>query len=124
LNDKTFLLMLRVILVTFTCAALLFALNSRSTMYEMIQNAYNVTLVGAFVPLVAGAYWSRATTQGALLSVILGLGTWLTFLLSGVETLIPANLLGLFASVIGMLLGSLAPQLLHNHGRRVAGLRG
>ena len=51
--------------------ALLFALNSKSTMYEMVQNAYNVTLAGAFVPLLAGAYWKRATTQGALLSIVL-----------------------------------------------------
>jgi SSS family solute:Na+ symporter len=47
-------------------------------MYEMVQNAYNVTLAGAFVPLVAGAYWKRANTQGALLSMVLGIGTWLT----------------------------------------------
>ena len=32
---------------------------------------------GAFVPLVFGLYWKRATTQGALASVVLGLGTWL-----------------------------------------------
>jgi hypothetical protein len=59
-------------LVVFTAGALLFALASKSTMYEMVQNAYNVTLAGAFVPLVAGAYWKRATTQGALLSIVDG----------------------------------------------------
>ena len=123
MKDKQFLLVLRIILVTFTTAALLFALNSKSTMYEMVQNAYNVTLAGAFVPLVAGAYWKRATTQGALLSIVLGLGTWLTLTVIGAETLIPANLLGFFASLIGMLLGSLAPQLLRNHGRSLEALR-
>jgi Na+/proline symporter len=46
-------------------------------MYEMVQNAYKVTLVGAFVPLVAGIYWKRANTQGALLSIVMGMGTWL-----------------------------------------------
>jgi hypothetical protein len=60
MSDRQFLLTLRIILVTFTAGALLFALNSKSTMYEMVQNAYNVTLAGAFVPLVAGAYWKRA----------------------------------------------------------------
>jgi hypothetical protein len=68
--DRQFLLTLRLVLVTFTAGALLFALNSKSTMYEMVQNAYNVTLAGAFIPLVAGAYWNRANTQGALLSII------------------------------------------------------
>ncbi len=123
MNDQQFLLVLRIILVAFTAAALLFALNSKSTMYEMVQNAYNVTLAGAFVPLVAGAYWKRATTQGALLSIVLGLGTWLAVTMSGDETLIPANLLGLAASLIGMLFGSLVPQLLRNHGRSLETLR-
>jgi solute:Na+ symporter, SSS family len=122
MKDKHFLLLLRVILVTFTCCALLFALNSKSTMYEMVQNAYNVTLAGAFVPLFAGAYWKRATTQGALLSIVMGLGTWLALVLSGSETMIPANLLGFFASIVGMLLGTLAPQLIGNHGRDLSRL--
>jgi solute:Na+ symporter, SSS family len=77
MSDRTFLLVLRITLVTFTLAALLFALNSRSTMYEMVQNAYKVTLVMAFVPLVAGVYWKKATTQGALLSAVMGAFVWL-----------------------------------------------
>jgi uncharacterized membrane protein YeaQ/YmgE (transglycosylase-associated protein family) len=110
MGDKQLLLTLRIILVTFTAGALLFALNSKSTMYEMVQNAYNVTLAGAFVPLVAGAYWKRANTQGALLSIVLGIGTWLAAAnAGGARSHGAANLLGLFASIIGMLLGSLAP---------------
>ena len=35
--------------VEFTASVLVFALNNTSTMYEMVQNAYKVTLVGAFV---------------------------------------------------------------------------
>jgi solute:Na+ symporter, SSS family len=119
MGDKQFLLTLRIILVTFTAGALLFALNSTSTMYEMVQNAYNVTLAGAFVPLVAGAYWKRATTQGALLSIILGLGTWLLFHNMGDTQMVPANLLGFFASIVGMLMGSLAPQVLANKGQSI-----
>ncbi len=119
MGDKQFLLTLRIILVTFTVGALLFALNSESTMYEMVQNAYNVTLAGAFVPLVAGAYWKRATTQGALFSIILGIGCWLGATQVASEAMVPANLIGLFASVIGMLLGSLAPQLLANRGHSI-----
>ncbi len=110
MKDRQFLLALRLVMVTFTVAALIFALNSKSTMYEMVQSAYNVTLAGAFVPLVAGAYWRRATTQGALLSVVMGLGTWLGAGILAPETLVPANLLGLAASIVGMVVGSLAPQ--------------
>ena len=50
-----------------------------TSIYEMVSGAYQVTLVGAFVPLVFGLYWKRATTQGAVFSVVLGLGTWLLF---------------------------------------------
>jgi SSS family solute:Na+ symporter len=115
LTDKQFLLSLRIVLVIFTACALLFALNSKSTMYEMVQNAYNVTLAGAFVPLIAGAYWKRASTQGALLSAIGGVGTWLTMQSFVPDTLVPANLIGLFASALLMLVGSLAPQVLKDH---------
>jgi Na+/proline symporter len=34
--------------------------------YELVSSAYQVPLVGAFVPLVFGLYWKRATTQGAI----------------------------------------------------------
>ena len=63
MSDRQFLITLRVVLVAFHVVALLFALNSRSTMYEMVQNAYKVTLVGAFVPLAAGVFWKRATCR-------------------------------------------------------------
>jgi Na+/proline symporter len=119
MGDKQFLLTLRIILVTFTAGALLFALNSKSTMYEMVQNAYNVTLAGAFIPLVAGAYWKRATTQGALLSIVLGIGTWLTANTVAPDALVPPNLVGFFASIIGMALGSLAPQIIANKGHSI-----
>ena len=117
--DRQFLLTLRLVLVSFTMGALLFALNSKSTMYEMVQNAYNVTLAGAFIPLVAGAYWHRANTQGALLSIIGGIGTWLGATALAPEAMVPANLLGLAASAVGMLLGSLAPSLVPHRGMSI-----
>ncbi len=119
MNDKQFLFTLRLVLVMFTVIALLFALNSKSTMYEMVQNAYNVTLAGAFVPLVAGAYWKRATTQGALFAAIGGLSVWLGAMNLTPESLIPANLQGLFASALFMLIGSLAPQIIRNAGHPI-----
>ena len=120
MGERQFLLTLRIVLVAFTACALLFALNSKSTMYEMVQNAYNVTLAGAFVPLVAGAYWKRATTQGALLSIVLGIGCWIGAANLAPEALVPANLLGLAASVVGMLVGSMVPQWVPNKGHSIA----
>ncbi len=119
MSDTQFLFTLRIILVTFTAVAVLFALNSKSTMYEMVQNAYNVTLAGAFVPLVAGAYWKRASTQGALFAAIGGLVAWLVALNFAAEFIVPANLLGLFASFALMLAGSLAPQWIKNAGQPI-----
>ena len=119
MTDRQFLLTLRVVLVTFTACALVFALNSTSTMYEMVQNAYNVTLAGAFVPLLAGAYWSRATTQGALLSSIGGVATWLLAQNLAPESVVPANLIGLFASAVLMVAGSLGPQVVANRGEPI-----
>lgn len=119
MGDRQFLLTLRIILVTFCAAALLFAVNSKSTMYEMVQNAYNVTLVGAFVPLLAGAYWKKANTQGALFAIVFGIGFWLGATVLAPEAMIPANLIGLAASAIFMVIGSLAPTIIRNSGHSI-----
>ena len=114
MSDKRFLLTLRVILVLFTAGVLMFALNNTSTMYEMVQNAYKVTLVGAFVPLVCGIYWKRATTQGALLSALAGLAVWGICEAFFADAMLPPQIVGLFASILGMVVGSLAPQLVRD----------
>jgi SSS family solute:Na+ symporter len=114
MNDKRFLLTLRVVLVFFTAGVLIFALNNTSTMYEMVQNAYKVTLVGAFVPLVCGIYWKRATTQGALVSALAGLAVWTIAEAFFAEAVVPPQMVGLFASILGMIGGALAPQLVRD----------
>ena len=119
MSDRQFLLTLRLVLVIFTLAVLVFALQSEASIYQMVQNAYKVTLVSAFAPLVLGLFWKRATTAGAVLSVVLGLVTWL--LMEGVapEALVPPQLVGLAASFLGMVVGSLAVRPAHaqaHHG--------
>ncbi len=113
MGDRQFLLTLRIVLVTFTLAALLFALNSKSTMYEMVQNAYKVTLVGAFVPLALGLYWKRANTSGAVTSILLGLVSWLLMEAFGGDSIWPSQLVGLAFALIGMVAGSLASGASH-----------
>jgi SSS family solute:Na+ symporter len=108
MDDRQFLFTLRIVLVAFTLAALLFGLNSRSTMYEMVQNAYKVTMVGALVPLVAGLYWKRATTGGAMASILLGLSTWLLAEAFAPDGLWPTQFVGLGFAILGMVAGSLA----------------
>ncbi|HQP66828.1 MAG TPA: sodium:solute symporter, partial [Quisquiliibacterium sp.] len=118
LGDRRLLQLLRTVLVLFTCAALLFALNSRSTMYEMVQSAYKVTLVAALVPLAAGIYWKRATVQGALLSIGAGLVVWLSCEANFSDATVPPQLAGLAAAVLGMVVGSCTPQLLRQPAGR------
>ena len=113
MGDRQFLLTLRIVLVTFTLAALLFALNSRSTMYEMVQNAYKVTLVSCVAPLAAGIFWKRANAVGAMVSLVFGLGCWLVAEAIAADATVPPQLAGLAASVLGMLLGSLVPRPQH-----------
>ena len=95
--------------------------------YDLVSAAYQVTLVGAFVPLVMGLYWKRATTQGAIASVAAGIAVWILFFpqVSHLGEAFPGQLAGLIAALGGMVLGSLAPQWLENrHDTRhhIAGL--
>jgi solute:Na+ symporter, SSS family len=121
MSDRQFLLLLRVILITFTLAALLFALNSKSTMYEMVQNAYKVTLVSCIVPLAAGIFWKRANVPGAVLSVVFGLLSWTIAEWVAPEGTVPPQLVGLGFSILGMVLGSFVPrpavEPAHHHGK-------
>ena len=110
MGDRQFLLTLRLVLVSFTLAALLFALNSKRTMYDMIQNAYTVTLVSAFVPLAAGVFWKRANNVGAILSAVFGLVAWLSADALAGEATVPPPLVGLGFSIFGMVMGSFIPR--------------
>ena len=107
MSDRRFMLLLRTVLVTFTLAALLFALNSKSTMYEMVQSAYKVTLVSCIVPLAAGIYWKRANNAGAMLAVVLGLVSWGLAEMLAADATVPPALVGLAFSLLGMAFGSL-----------------
>ena len=77
-------------------------------MYEMVQNAYGVTMVSCLVPLVAGIYWKRANVPGAVLAVTLGLAGWGTAAWLASDAMLPPVLVGLLASTFGMLVGAAA----------------
>jgi len=142
INEKNMLGIVRTVLFLFAAGATYQALTSNKTMYEMVQGAYSVTLVGAFVPLVIGIYWRSATTQGAVWSIVAGMTVWgFLVYLGGVEpeqaesmallavepvvqptssfeiSMIPPQLAGLVASFFGMIAGSIAPQWIVNKGK-------
>ena len=114
-SDRQELRTMRITVLVFSAFVLAYAIYMQGTsIYEMVSGAYQVTLVGAFVPLVMGLYWKRASTQGAILSIVLGIGVWLGFIVSPLGATFPAQLAGVLASFAGMLVGTLAPQVIHN----------
>lgn len=89
----------------------LWALDTETSIHQMVENAYKITLACAFVPLVAGLYWKRATNTGAGLSIVLGLGVWIAMEFVAPEAALPPQFAGFIASAIGMVAGSLGLQL-------------
>ncbi len=121
MSDRQQLLAMRVTLVVFAGCVLLYAISLQGTpIYDLVSAAYQVTLVAAFVPLVFGLYWRRATTQGAILSILAGVIVWVLFFpqISPWGKVFPGQLAGLLAALVGMVLGSLTPQWMtdrHEH---------
>ena len=114
-SDQQELRAMRVTVLVFSMVVLGYAIRMQGTsIYEMVSGAYQVPLVGAFVPLTFGLYWKRATTQGAIFALVLGLLTWGLFLATPAGDEFPAQLAGVLASLTGMLVGSLGPQAIRN----------
>ena len=117
MGDRQQLLSMRWTIVIFAALVLAYAVAMKGTpIYDLVSSAYQVTLVGAFVPLVFGLYWKRATTQGAIFSLVAGIGVWLLFFpqISPLGEYFPGQLAGLLAALVGMLFGSLVPQWVEN----------
>ncbi|PAT35045.1 sodium:solute symporter family protein [Vandammella animalimorsus] len=134
MSDAQTLKAMRLSVPVFTAMVLVYALTMEGkSIYELVAEAYQLPLVGAFVPLVFGLYWQRATTQGAVLSVVFGILVWGAIALSGLlaasypETwgtnaaiaalaafgeLVPQQLAGVVGAAVAMVVGSLMPQFI------------
>src|SRR5215203_5406208 len=104
MSDKQQLFAMRATIVTFTGLVLAYAIAMKGTsIYELVSTAYQVTLVGAFAPLVMGLYWKRSTTQGAIFSVTAGIVVWVLFFPQvggeAMSKLFPGQLAGLIAAM-------------------------
>jgi solute:Na+ symporter, SSS family len=126
INDQKELKTMRITVLVFSALVLTYSIALQGTpIYEMVSGAYQVTLVGAFVPLVFGLYWKRASTQGAIFSIVLGVLTWVLFMVTPAGAYFPAQLAGVLAALVGMLAGSLGPQTIPNtqaSHHKIAGL--
>ncbi|MCG3778880.1 MAG: Sodium/glucose cotransporter [Nitrospira sp.] len=117
LSDGELLRVIRLVVVAFAALVLIIALSSSASIYQLVVNTYDVTLVTAFVPLCAGLFWPRATTQGALWAFVAGLIAWLGLELFGPpDSIWPPQLVGLLVAAAGMVAGSLLPQKIGVHG--------
>ena len=89
----------------------------RHTIHAMVENAYRITLAGAFVPLAAGLFWKKASNLGAGLSISFGLITWIILEITDVQDPVPPQLFGVMAALLGMVFGSyMSPNSPHGHG--------
>ncbi len=110
MNDHQFLWLNRIVVVCFTVLVTLYAIFTTESIHGMVENAYKVTLVAAFMPLAAGLYWKRATTQGAACAIVGGLVSWIALEFAAIDGLWPPQFIGFLVSVAGMIAGSLLPQ--------------
>ncbi|AVP58607.1 sodium:solute symporter family protein [Pulveribacter suum] len=116
ISDDENLRIMRISVFVFAVCVLIYSIKMEGTpIFELVSGAYQVPLVGAFVPLVFGLYWKRANTQGALCAVVLGIGTWVLFMVTpALGDAFPQQLAGVLAALGGMVGGSLAPQFVRN----------
>jgi Na+/proline symporter len=105
LTDHELLKIMRITVLCFAIVVTFFAINSELSIFKMVESAYKVTLVAAFVPLAFGVYWSRANSLGGLLSVVCGLAVWIGCEILAPHAILPPQLAGLLASIMGMVLG-------------------
>lgn len=125
MDDKHFLTLLRVTVLLFAGIVTVYAYLSHMqglTIFEMVENAYMVTLCGAFVPLAFGVYWKRANVMGGTLSIMMGVGTWVTLESyafnapeGSYDLIVPPQLAGLCMAIIGMLIGGYLGKQDHRH---------
>ena len=109
LSDRQSLLMMRVVVLVFAGIVTIFAMNTDSSIFEMVENAYKITLVAAFVPLIFGFFWKYANNRGALTSIVFGLTAWVLMEIVCPDGVCPPQLVGFGMSMIGMVAGSLLP---------------
>lgn len=104
-SDKRLLLITRIGVLIFSTLAMVMA-SVRTNIYELVGESSILSLVSLFAPLVFGLYWSRSSSGGALLSMVLGMLTWIIFEFyeTSWPSLVPATLISVVAMVAGSLL--------------------
>ncbi|AEE50483.1 sodium:solute symporter family protein [Haliscomenobacter hydrossis] len=104
-TDKMMLNIMRTSVVFVAICAAIMA-NLKSNIYELVGDSSSLSLVSLFVPLTAGLFWKRASSVGAVASMLIGMAVWVFYEYiqpSEIPSLVP----GLMASILAMIIGSL-----------------
>lgn len=104
LTDKQLLYVMRLGVVFITVVSVFFTTLDQS-IYELVRQSSELSLVSLFVPLIAGLYWQKASAWGAMAAMIIGLFVWLVT--TYIATEYPPIIYGLGASIAGMIVFSL-----------------
>ena len=109
LSDRQRLKFLRISVLISAIISLFYALSSKSV-YELVAESSIISLVSLFVPLIAGIYFKKPSSTGALLSIILGPIAWGVSKRLGWE--VESALIGLLFSLIGLLFGTIVDRVI------------
>lgn len=91
--------------------------NAEANIFHMVENAYKITLAGAFVPLVMAIIFKKVYTLSAILAMISGISVWIvTEFILGLETIleIPPHFFGFIIAIFAFLLGQIISKILEN----------
>lgn len=117
ISDKKRLAIIRAA-VLIVAAGALFLASKQGSIYELVGGAYSISLVSAFVPLALGLYWKKANSLGALLSVSMGAIGWQYTEIFVNDPFVPATMVGLGMSLIGMIAGVVIADQIHRMNHR------
>lgn len=103
LDDAQLLRIMRMAVIGVAiCSA--FMATLKTNIYELVAQSSTLSLVSLFIPLTMGLYWKRASDLGAILSIALGMITWLIAEFAAGS--VPPIIVGGVGSLVGMLVGS------------------
>lgn len=117
LSDKQFLVLTKISVLLFSALGTAMACM-RSNIYELVGESSILSLVSLFIPLTLGIYWKKASSAGALLSMALGITSWLYFeyFPMDIPSLVPAVVISCAGMIVGSLVFKEKKFLISRHG--------
>lgn len=93
MSDRQLLMSMRIVTLVFTFLVTVYAMHSDATIFEMVENAYQITFGHGLHPPGLRHLLEKSHQSGALLAIFLGVTTWLSILVFGSEDpFVPAHL--------------------------------